>query len=530
MATRQARWWLILGLVAVFEGRQAGAQTPTLPTEFPQVLPGAASSTLGAVPGSGGATFADQAAGGGQILGGRPGASTPRAPTSISVPGGGAQASPTAGVVAIPRVAPLTEVPLYGSLELPIGADDGPPDGLTFNQALDLMLRANLDLIARRFEIPSSRADILTASLRANPIFYVDSQLVPYGEYTRKRPGGQTQYDVNLSYPIDFSGKRKARTAVAGLASKAVEAQYQDAVRIQIGNLGNAYLAVLAARETVRYVEAGLKGFDSVIEASRVLAARGERNSADVGRIEAQRESAEVGLLDAQEGLRRSKRALGVLLNLTPAEAERIEINASLRDEAPTPPLGGPLVDLALSSRPDVVAYRIGVGYAGAGLRLQKANRFADAYLLLQPYTFQNNSPIGLKSSYSYAVGLTVPLPISNRNQGNIERAKLNIQQTRVQLEATERLVVSEVAQAEEEYRSTRVYLERLERSVVPKSRKALEDSRGLLNLGELKDVTLLLNVQREYNDIVRQYRDIAVRHRRSMFALNMAVGCRILP
>ncbi|MBV8384519.1 MAG: hypothetical protein JOZ63_18195 [Planctomycetaceae bacterium] len=35
---------------------------------------------------------------------------------------------------------------------------------------------------------------------------------------------------------------------------------------------------------------------------------------------------------------------------------------------------------------------------------------------------------------------------------------------------------------------------------------------------------------QREYNDIIRQYRDTQVRHRRSMLALNTAVGQRILP
>ena len=215
---------------------------------------------------------------------------------------------------------------------------------------------------------------------------------------------------------------------------------------------------------------------------------------------------------------------------MAPAEAEAIEINASLRDDAPVPPLGGPLTQMALGCRPDVVAYRFGVGYAGAGLKLQKANRYADAYLLLQPYTFQNNSPNGLKSSYSYAVGLTVPLPVYNRNQGNIERVKINIDQTKIQLEALERVVVSEVSQAEEEYRSTRAYLERLETRVLPLSKKALDDTRRLFAAGELKDVTLLLNVQREYNDLVRQYRDTAIRHRRSMFGLNTAVGSRVLP
>jgi len=530
MSIRKARWLTALGLVAAVSGGRAEAQAPTLPTEFGSVLPGSTGSNLGSLPGAGGGTFSDRAVGGGQILGGRPGAATPRVPTSISVPGGDTPQATSGGVAAIPAVAPLTEVPLYGTLELPLADDAGPPDGLTFDQALDLMLRANLDLLARRFEIPSAQADILTASLRANPIFYADSQLVPYGEYTPKRPGGQTQYDVNISHPIDFSGKRRARTAVAVQAKRAVEAQYQDAVRIQINNLANAYLGVLAARETVRYVEAGVKGLDGVLAASRPLVVQGDRTSADVGRIEAQRELAAVGLLDAQAGLRRSKRTLGVFLNMLPAEADAIELNASLRVGAPEPPLGGPLAEMALRCRPDVVGYRIGVGYANAGLRLQRANRYADAYLLAQPYTFQNNSPNHLKSSYSYAVGLTVPLPLYNRNQGNIERARINIEQTQVQLGALERLVINEVAQAEEEYRSSRRYLDLLERSVIPKSRKALDDTRNLFALGEVKDVTLLLNVQREYNDVVRQYRDTAVRHRRSMFALNTAVGSRILP
>ena len=62
----------------------------------------------------------------------------------------------------------------------------GPPDGLTLDQAIERLVRENLDLRAKFFEIPQAQADILTASLRANPIFYADAQLVPYGEYSTR--------------------------------------------------------------------------------------------------------------------------------------------------------------------------------------------------------------------------------------------------------------------------------------------------------------------------------------------------------
>ena len=443
----------------------------------------------------------------------------------------GAAPARTAPIVGVPDVAPLTEVPLFGSLELSAGDDEGPADGLPFDAALDLLLRNNLDLLARRFEIPAADADILTASLRANPIFYADSQLIPYGNFDpNKRPGGQTQYDVNVSYPVDYSRKRRARTINAVQIKRAVEAQYQDAVRLQVANLAGAYVNVLAARETARYAATGLKGLDAVLEKTRPLFGRGNRTSVDIGRIEAQREAAAVGSLDADEALMRAKRALGGVLNLPPAEAEGLEVRASLRDDAPAIPPSDELVAMALRCRPDVVAFRLGVGVANSALDLQRANRYADAYVLLQPYTFQNNSPVGLKSAYSYAIGVTVPLPLYNRNQGNIERAKVNIDQTKAQLAGIERQVVTEVRQAEREYLTTRDYLARLEATTLPKSRKAVADTRQLLVSGELIDVTLLLNVQREANDITRQYRDTAVRHRRSMFALNTAVGQRILP
>ncbi len=521
-------------LVLVLMGRgQVRAQSPTIPegpVQAGAIAPGGTRSLLGTVPGSGGGSFSDQAVSAGQVLGGRPGTATPRVPTSVSTPGSDSTPTARPTPLAVPALAPLTEVPLYGNLDLAPGADEGPENGLTFDAALDLMLRNNLDLIARRFEIPAAQADILTASLRANPIFYADSQLIPYGNYSATRPGGQTQYDVNVSYPVDFSGKRKARTMVAVQAKKSTEALFQDAVRLQIGNLATAYVAVLAARETARYAASGLNGLGEALDATEKLFQRGNRTSADVDRLIAQRGAATVGLEDAEEAVRRAKRALGVILNIPPFEAETIELRASLRDSAPPPPSGDELIAMALRCRPDLLAYRIGVPYAKASLELQKANRYADAYVLLQPYTFQNNAPTHQKSAYSFAVGVTVPLPIHNRNQGNIERARININQTQVQLDAFVRQVTNEVVQAEREYTTTRAYLTRLETNVLPTSQKVVANTRRLLTAGELVEVTVLLNTQREANDIVRQFRDTAVRHRRSMFNLNTAVGQRILP
>ena len=92
----------------------------------------------------------------------------------------------------MPHAISTTTIPAAGSLAVPPTEENpGPPEGLTLDQAIDHLIKNNLDLRSKFYEIPQAKADILTASLRANPVFYADAQLVPYGQYTRSRPGGQ---------------------------------------------------------------------------------------------------------------------------------------------------------------------------------------------------------------------------------------------------------------------------------------------------------------------------------------------------
>ena len=421
-------------------------------------------------------------------------------------------------------------MPIYGSLALPGGSEDeGPPEGLTLDAAIERLVRENLDLRGQAWEISQAQADILTASLRANPILYADSQLIPYGNYSAKRPGGATQYDLNISYPLDVSHKRQARTDVACRAKRVLEAQFQDAVRLQIDNLYTAFVDVLAARETVRYARASAEGLDDILNRARRQFEAGEKTRGEVSRVEVQRDAARVGLADAEEAYNNARRNLAPLLRLPPSQAEVLEPRGTIRDTVRAQLSRDALIGLAVAGRPDLVAYRLGIGRAQADVRLAMAERYQDVYVLFQPYTFQNNAPFNTKSAHSWALGVTVPLPINNRNQGNILRARQNVHQTRTELEALELRVVTEVSQAEREYSVSRNAVERVERDLLPAAGRVLQESLRQWNLGEASLVDYL-NARRDYNDIVRQYRDTAIRHRRSMLALNTAVSRRILP
>jgi cobalt-zinc-cadmium efflux system outer membrane protein len=218
-----------------------------------------------------------------------------------------------------------------------------------------------------------------------------------------------------------------------------------------------------------------------------------------------------------------------LLLNLPGAEADAIQVRARLRDLHELPVPSEELVQTALATRPDLNAYRLGLQRAQADVVLARANRYSDVYLLLQPYTFQDNRYQGLKSAYSYAVGVTVSLPVYNRNQGNILRSKLNVEQSGVELAGQERQVSYDVEEAVREFELSRDTVVELEKEVVPASRRVRDTAFRRWQGGETSAIDYI-EAQKDYNEVVRRFRDALVRHRRSMLDLNTAVAVRILP
>jgi cobalt-zinc-cadmium efflux system outer membrane protein len=537
MADRRFGWILSCAwvLAASLPAGLCRAQGPTIeetgliPQPGIMSTPGSLNSLLGLLPGASGASFGTQP-GRDDLLLGRIGTSAPRVPTAITMPGGTYEGPRTNVPMPAPRVSTPVRPLLYGSLELPEHeSEEGPADGLTLDQAIDLLVHQNLDLRAKELEIPQARADILTASLRANPIFYADSQLVPYGSDSVRRPDGPTQYDVNISHPIDYSKKRRSRMAYAARALEVMEAQFQNEVRLAIQNVYSAYVDVLAARETVHYVQASIRGLDEVLRAYEGLYKQQNATSPDVNQARSDREIAIVGLTDAEEAVRQRKVVLGELLGLSPEQAEQLELRGSIGDRAPPLPSQGELLELALACRPDMAAFRLGIASAEANVGLQRANRFSDAYVLFQPYTYQNNASYGRQSGTSWALGITVPLPVYNRNQGNIERAKINVYQSEVQLAYQQRRVEIELRQAIQEHQVSGQIAQRMRDHVLPDLKRAYQDRLRLFKEGEATKI-VFLDSQRRYNEMAKAYLDAAVRHRRAMLALNTVVGQRIMP
>ncbi len=402
------------------------------------------------------------------------------------------------------------------------GQDKTAAGGLSLDDAVNRLVAFNLDLRAKYQDIPKARADELTASLRNAPAIFLSGNQLPYGRYSPQRPG-TPNYEISPVDNVDYSGKRRSHMREARWATREIEARYQNAVRLEIDHLYDAYVDVLESREAVQAARTDLRQFAKMAAMSR----EGSRTDAD--RIALQRFNAEAAVREAEVELAQRKRNLAVLLAIPPDKAGELEINGSLDEHSGPPPPVEELIHLALESRPDLAAQRLGSERDRALVQVTQAERFDDAAVFVSPYEVQNNSPQGKKSSSGWGGGALFAVPILDRNQGVIARARINLRQGQIEVEGMERVAVNEVRHAWTEYSASREVVQQYEHEGLPAARHVLKEEERQYLEGK-QGIDALLEARKEYSEMVRLYREAQVHHRRSMLKLNTAVGKRILP
>ncbi len=267
---------------------------------------------------------------------------------------------------------------------------------------------------------------------------------ISYGGYSAQRPGENT-YGVTVIQPFDVNHKREMRVVVARRAKRVLEAQYQNAVRMEIDNLYTAFVNVLAERESVRYLEASLRGFDELIQVTRQQLRGKQIPVMTLDRMEVQHESVALALDEANSAYARATQELATLLNLALPSDGSFQVQGNLLTEPQEIPPLDDLVGIAWANRPDIVAYRLGVQRARADVGLAQREGFPDVFVLYSPWELRNNNPTGGQNATAWSLGAMASVPLFNRNQGNVRRARVNVSQTRTELAGIERQVEDEV-------------------------------------------------------------------------------------
>ena len=370
------------------------------------------------------------------------------------------------GGIGVVAAAHRTEVPAGKSGDVlpaprPLAGDPpkatAPPAAMTLDQIINATLLADPKLRAGFESINQANADALTASLRPNPELFTDGQLLPLTRpFTVDRQGGPPQQDVTINYPIDWFlfGKRAAAVQAAGLGVKASEADYADLVRQRVLDAATAYYDVLEARAVIEIARQDVDNLKRVEAVTEKAVEGGGRPQVELSRIRLDRLRSEQVLREAENALVGAKARLRAVMGRADADPA-FEVAGSLEATPQVEPL--PVEEafaVAQQNRPDIHALRWRVAQGRANVELERRR----AYPAVTPqtgYTRQyQQKAIGFPDANSYMVGLTMTLPISDRNQGNRAKAASVAAQNQFQLQAGVVDLRAEVVQADQDLRT----------------------------------------------------------------------------
>jgi len=400
-----------------------------------------------------------------------------------------------------------------------------PGDVLSVDKAVNEAIAHNLDFFAQKYDLSIAEAQIVTAKLRPNPLLTLDADHLDFlgtgfstvsinGKLSNN--GGPTEYSVRADYLHERGGKRQARTALAVGNRDVTRLGLADSVRSLIQTVQSVYVDVVAAKDTLKLAQENLKTFDDIAAINQIRFKDG-----DIAEVELMRSQVaelqfanSVRLAELQVNSSISK--LQLLLGRT--KLQRIDVVDDLRHDMPNLTRDA-LVDQAMQQRPDLQALVRDEGRAAADLRLQKANAKVD-WQFGTEYRKQD------ATAHADTMGLFLqsPIPLFNRNQGEIARAQQAELQAQARTKALRATVENDIDLALLEYQTARTSLEKIEGSMLGKARDVRSISEYSYKRGDISFVDFL-DAVRAYNDTMQGYNDARAEYARSLYGLDAATG-----
>lgn len=404
------------------------------------------------------------------------------------------------------------------------GQDLVVPARLTLEEALRLGNERNPTLAAARNSVEISEAQRIDARLRPNPAVSVDSENYPLFEPARPGFLNNQQLTVRVDQELELGGRRRLRTEAAETAVSAAEASFLDQRRRLDFDVRRAYFGIVLAKADLDAAQAALDEIDNVIRLNRARYEQGEISGGEVRRIQVERLKFVDDLFAAQLALRNARSELLALFN-APDLSVNFDVVETLNAAAGSaqPPTAAPvpldatsLRTQALALRPDLLAAQRQVQRADSETRLQRALRTPN---ITVGGGYQRNF-----GADAVVFGITVPLPLSNRNQGGVARAEAERRQAANLATATATGVLLDVQQAVNTVDVTRARVQYIEREYLTPSRESRDIVLASYRLGTANLIDYL-DAQRAFRDTLRTYNRALYEQRIGLFQLAAATG-----
>lgn len=316
---------------------------------------------------------------------------------------------------------------------------------LTLADAQRLATERNWDLLAAAAGVDAATAQKIVAHEFPNPTFSISTSKINVDHQPNSTTLGNGLWDRSydtvfaINQLLEIGGKRRHRQVSAQAGVESAKALFLDAQRTLDLAVAKAYITAAQGLENVRILQESAGTLREEARLAEVRLKAGEISSADKSQIEIGAERFESDAVAAQSAAAQARVALEVLLGVPHPNAdcvltENLESLLGATDEHAPAATG--------LWRPDVVAAEAAWRKSEADWRLQKALRIPDPTVLAQ---YEHEPPDALNT---VGAGVSFPLPLWNRNRGNVQAAAAAREQARLAFEKAKAQAAADIATA----------------------------------------------------------------------------------
>lgn len=292
---------------------------------------------------------------------------------------------------------------------------------LSLDEALERFTACNLSLIAERYNIDMAKAQVMQAKLFENPVISLEQNIYNRnnGKYFDIGKAGEAV--VEIEQLIYIAGQRNKRVRLEKINKEMAVYQFEEVLRTLRGELKEKFVDLYYTRKSLSVYDREIEYLTTVLNVYKEQNAKGNVSLLEKLRIQAllfslkRQRNGVVNEMVALEG------NLCVLLALKTGEVLEPFFDESVLDRFRLDEFPFAELSARIAERPDLKQAEAGIRASEADVRLQRSLAFPE---------------VSLKGAYDragnfcnnyFAIGLSVSVPIFNRNQGNIKSARLSV-------------------------------------------------------------------------------------------------------
>lgn len=315
-----------------------------------------------------------------------------------------------------------------------------PSQSITMKEAEESFLACNLSLLAEKYNISLIQAQVIQAKLFENPIISLEQNI--YNRINKKYFdfGKDGQSAIEIEQVINLAGQRNKRVQFERYNEKIAQYQFEELIRTLRCELKTTFTQLYFYQKNLGIYDKGIYSLDQFAQVLKKQQAKQNVSLMELSRLEGLLLSLHKERKETEDLIIELQGKLNILLNSNDYKIYYPLLNEDILKDLQLTELSIPqLSEIQQDARPDLQIASTEILSARANLKLQNslsAPEFAVKGIYDKAGNFINDY---------FAIGVSLSVPIFNRNQGNIKAAKLRISQSQIQQEQKCKKAASEL-------------------------------------------------------------------------------------